>query len=184
MRTCLASIVTPPSLPQFLKKSEVKDFQKREAAKRHVQGEGLNTAPNLVSATSSDTSKTALRNHYVVPDHWDLTPEIRQPLDHYVMDPNVAQAIYNSMQLENANAYRTFATQYPSDAAYFFSGPPYSDLAVADFGYQNPVKFLLAGEEDLSDNDSKSKSNSTNKTETLDDYMVHKMDDYFGNVSE
>lgn len=176
--TLCVCLVPNVILSQFLKKSEARDHEKRAAAKHQAQADGP------VSAISSSSSKTELRNHYVVPEHWDLTPEIRQPLDHYVTDSFVGEAIYNSMQLEGEMAYRTFATQYPNDAAYFFSGPPYCELAITDFGYQNPYKFFLAGEEDLADNGGKNTSNNSNNTDGNKSHGSPKPDDYFGNVSD
>ena len=142
-------------------------------AKCHTQGK----------QSDASAPRTTLRNYYVVPDHWDLTPEHRQPLDQYVLDTFVGAAIRESMKL---NDFRTFAKQYPLDAACFFSGPPYCQVATADFGYENPYKLVLAGEEDLYSNDGNSNTNNTNnpKGSKLDNYMGHKMDDYFGNVSD
>lgn len=161
-------------MPQFLQKSEARDHHRRQQAK-----------PYIAQRAEQDTtnSTTGLRNYYMVPDHWDLTPETRQPLDHYVTDSFVGVAIYNSMQLENEKAYRTFAIRYPIDAASFFSGPPYSEVATEDFGYQNPHKLVLADDEDaLVDGNHNDSNNTLGNNNRIHDSP--KLDDYFGNISD
>lgn len=158
--------VPPPYLTscvlfQFLQKSEAKARKRRAAAN-----------PN------GDKS-TGLRNYYVVPEHWDLTPESREPLDHYVTDTFVAQAITNSMQPDGENSYQNFATQYPADAAFFYSGPPYCDVAVTTFGYQNPYHFRA--DEDSSHDGSNDESQKTGESK---EHAAGPLDDYFGNISE
>jgi len=82
------------------------------------------------------------------------------------------------MQLKG-NALKSFATQYPTDAAYFFSGPPYSMLVVKNFGYQNLPTFMP--NEDVSDDD----DNNNNKEDNLNKSNCHHAtDDYFGVFSD
>jgi len=120
------------SVAHFLKKLENGDRMKRQQDMRR------NIELGKTASSGGSRSGTLLENHYVVPEHWDLTPETREPLDHYVTDKFVGQAIYSSMQLPGPGAYQSFATTYPTDAAYFFSGPPFSSTAINDFGYRDP----------------------------------------------
>ena len=151
-RSCLttARAFTAILLSQFLKKNEEKERREREERQRQRGGEDTG---DLTGIGQARRPSKGLQNFYVVPtDHWDLTPEPRQPLDHYVTDPFVGEAISASMQISN-NALEHFAVRYPVDAAYFFSGPPYSALAVKDFGYQNPSTFTPNEGESAPDND-------------------------------
>ena len=118
---------------QFLTKSESKA--------RHDRSSQPDGSP-------SRSSSAGLSNHYVVPSHWDLTPANRKPLDCYVTDSFVGAAIYGSMSLESNSAYSTFGADYPADARYFFSGPPYCAVAVTEFGYPNPSRFRLDDDDD------------------------------------
>jgi len=147
---------------QFLKKSETKDRFARIKAK----------AQDRENKGSSDTTQT-LENHYVVPDHWDLTPPDREPLDHYVTDEAVATAILASMSLEGPTAQQTFGAMYGEDAKHFFSGPPYCQIAVTEFGYSNPHDFDPEPNQDIT---------QPHVSEQEDHH--HQLDDYFGNCSD
>lgn len=170
------------SVFQFLKRSEEKDRQRRAEA----QFGGQETSDPF-GVPSFQVPSTQLRNQYIVPDHWDQTPEQRLPLDRYVTDQYVGQAIYAAMELPSATAYQTFGTDYPADAAYFFSGPPYSIVAVTDFGYRNPTHLFLA-DEDLRDENGhdSNKNNDNNDKNDGNGNGQHRqtIEDYFGNCSD
>jgi len=81
------------------------------------------------------------------------------------------------MQLSNS-ALQRFATLYPADAAYFFSGPPYCSLAVKDFGYQNP--FAFTPNEGTPDNNSDNEKDDDNDNEISNENNRNSNQWYFG----
>jgi len=121
-------------------------------------------------------NQQTLENFYLIPDYWDLTPAERMPLDHYVVDEDVAFAIYETFALEGSNAYATFAVQYPDCAKYFFSGPPYCQIAISEFGYPDTTKQM--GFDPNPD--------QTVQPDVPQDKSSHQeaVDDYFGDLSE
>ena len=156
-------------ISQFLTKNETKARYSRSSE------------PN---ASPSRSSSSGLSNHYVVPRHWDLTPANRKPLDCYVTDTFVGEAIYNSMSLEGSSAYATFAADYPADARYFFSGPPYCAVAVTEFGYTNPFHFQADEDGSITDDENGKDTNKDGDNASGKGKEHAGMQDYFGNCSD
>ena len=155
---------------QFLRKKEEQHRKERIAAEEKEE--------RLARERGGKYQKKMIfHNHYIVPDHWDLTPEEKMPLDHYVTDSAVGSAIYATMALEPIERYKTFGADYEEDAKCFFSGPPYSITAVRDFGYPSSPNFN--NPDHLDDNSSVDDAGSS-----VPRNLHFDEDDYFGNFSD
>ena len=72
---------------------------------------------------------------YYVNEESDVTGDILSKVDEWLLDATVKEVIENIYN----NVSYTWASDNPDDASFFFSGPPYCNVAVYGLGYPRPV---------------------------------------------